>query len=72
MHAPASDDLDWAPAYVVDGPLGGAWVFTVHDSQVPLTFRRTETDGDVVYDFTVEGGRPTLRLRRAENDDQSR
>jgi hypothetical protein len=65
-------DQQWAPAYAVDGPLGGSWVYTVHDPRAPLTVRGNEIDGEVVYAFTVEGGRPTLRVVDDGSADQGR
>ncbi|MEK7423983.1 MAG: hypothetical protein AAB131_09110 [Actinomycetota bacterium] len=53
---------NYAAAYAVDGPLADCWVHTVHDPLVALTVGGNNIDGEVVYRFSVEEGRPTLRL----------
>ena len=53
---------NYAPAFAVDGPLANCWVHTVHDPSVPLKVAGNEVVGEVVYRFSIEAGRPTLRL----------
>ena len=54
---------DFAPAFAVDGPLADTWVYTIHDPLVPLVVGGTEIVGEIIYMFSVEDGRPTLRLK---------
>eukprot|EP01041_Mallomonas_annulata_P036309 gene36309-59388_t len=53
---------NYALAFAVDGPLANCWVHTVHDPSVPLKVAGNEVVGEVVYRFSIEAGRPTLRL----------